>query len=222
MHAIWRFSTPARVRREVFFLSLVSLVSILLWAERFSIYRYLVPLEMIGPPVLWSTTFPWGKSFRKQWMALVSLLVLWSFWTTSTKSWRRTPWNEESHFGVEMPSWNLKPSSLVVFLERTPLGYLASSIPHTTPIVRLTPFGDPVRDPEFPGPDHNETLLGRRVRERIARTPPADIYVFAHVPPRGGVAFGTFGLAVDQATCKRFRPRLERQPIFRCQLRAVD
>src|SRR5690606_8016593 len=97
-----------RFQRSALFFSLFVGTTLFICSTSFSIYRYLVPLEILSPLIFCLFAQALGPHFvtpRVLGILIVSLLVGLSLSTTAG-NWGRRPWSEHSLVTVRMPQWN--------------------------------------------------------------------------------------------------------------------
>jgi len=126
-----RLSPQARV------VLLFGLFAYLAWMKLFSIYRYLVPLELLAPLMLWllvERLAPRAHASRiGGWLLAVTTVAVFP-----VMSWGHARWGE-SGFSARFPAF-AQPASTIVFTAHgdPPMGWLATFVPRE---VRVIPLG---------------------------------------------------------------------------------
>jgi len=131
--------------RAFAFLSVFVLAAFVVWLVVFAIYRYLIPVELIGSFLLVATVWlalrrvPWGRIML---VVLCLGLVLY----TDRPNWGRRSFAEsDTFFGVNVP--RLPDSSLVILYGHEPLAYLLPFMGAGHRFVRpQSNFTDPAHD----------------------------------------------------------------------------
>ena len=148
-------SAPAFSPRGRFLLVFFGL-AYLVWMRMFSIYRYLAPLELLLPVViwlLWRSIVPAPQAAHRLTGVMVAGLLLCA---TPTPKWGNAQWGERA-FSAEVPAFD-QPAQSVVFIAQPdpPLSWLATMFP---PQVKF--IGVDTGFPESPA-------WRRRMREAVA------------------------------------------------------
>jgi hypothetical protein len=113
---------PARVRYTLVFFG----VGYVCWMAMFGIYRYLIPLELLAPLVIWLL---WRQiAPASQWLAGVVLAAL-ALSAFPAANWGHADWAEQA-YQAEVPAF-AAPSSSIVFLAtpNPPSGWMATLFP---------------------------------------------------------------------------------------------
>ena len=126
-----RLSPQARV------VLLFGLLAYLAWVKLFSIYRYLVPLELLAPLMLWllvERLAPRAHAARIGGL----LLAITTFAVFPFATWGHVKWGETG-FSAQFPPF-AQPESTIVFTAHgdPPMGWLATFVP---PKARVIPLG---------------------------------------------------------------------------------
>lgn len=200
-------------RRHVFVLLFVAL-AYLVWMRLFSIQRYLIPLELLAPLVIWLAmhgVLRTVSTARRVAGWLVALLAVAVF---PVANWGHASWGEQS-FSAQPPAL-AAPASSVIFIahQHPPLGWLAMFMPAPARIVRLggmpesAGYVQRLRDviAERPGPHY--VMLSASKNERQAAL------------DRKLAAATTLGLTADAAGCGRLA-WLMRHVRFQASLRPL-
>jgi hypothetical protein len=186
------------------FVGVFFVASFLAWAVLYRIFRYLVPLELLGGALIVGLLVRLTPPKRIA-MALAAALLL-VVVTAKYPTWWRQKFGE--HFlTVEMPP--VKSGALVLSVAAEPMSYVLPSFPADARFVGLVSnFNDPART--------------NRLQQTIAATirdHPGPLYALAVPPGRdiGGDALATMGLA--RGECRELRTNLRVSPLELCELR---
>lgn len=180
--------------RSVFLLLFFAL-AYLVWMRMFSIYRYLVPLELLAPLVIWIVWTHIAPSARRVGGWLLALLALAVF---PIANWGHAGWSDQA-FSAEVPPFAAPAESIVFFAQPDPpSGWMAAFFP---PQVRIIALGTGM--PETP-------LWQARQQAAIAeRAGPHYLLLTAARNDRDGTrlrklaAAQWLGLTQDEAGCAR-------------------
>lgn len=118
------------------FLLAYFVVSYIVWVRLFSIYRYLAPLELLAPVMLWlllqATTTPGAARRIGGWLLLATSLYVLPFTTWGHAGWARRA------FSAETPVFS-QPAATIVFQTSpgTPMGWLAQFMPAEVTVIGL-------------------------------------------------------------------------------------
>ncbi|HYQ03215.1 MAG TPA: hypothetical protein VER96_31290 [Polyangiaceae bacterium] len=196
------------------FLAVAFVAALVLWIGLFSIYRYVVPLEMLAPCLIAALISRLELPATKLNLIAMSVCAV-CLIATRAGQWGRKPWGADL-FGFTLPPVADLEQSLVFVSGTYPLGYVAAALPPTTPMLRLEGSGDPTRNPDFPGPVGGPTGLEQVVRARIsAHTGP--MYLLARTPARADYALNAHHL-YRTSRCHDFKPYIEDRPLHLCEV----
>ena len=181
-----------------------SLVSYALWVPLFSIYRYLVPLELLSGGMIVGLVGALLRRAMARRVAIVALAAL-LLGTTRWIGWERVPFGER-YFQVAMP--RVEPNALVV-------------VGHLHPMAYAVPFFP--RDARFVSPRNNllapgqRNLLARRI-EALATEHAGPLYLLEYRadPEINDPMLARFGL--NRADCKPVGSDIDRNAMQLCQL----
>ncbi|MRW86869.1 hypothetical protein GJ698_22635 [Pseudoduganella sp. FT26W] len=131
-------------RRSVFLLLFVA-ISYLVWMRLFSIQRYLIPLELLAPIVIWLALHGVMRGLpaaRRVAWAVLALLAVTVF---PVANWGHAAWGERS-FSAQTPAL-AAPAASVIFIAQLhpPMGWMSMFMPPQARVVRLGGM------PESPG-----------------------------------------------------------------------
>jgi hypothetical protein len=189
------------------FLCVFALVSYLAWEALFSIYRYLVPLELASGLLIAFCVLRLVPDLRGA-VALVLLLSLLLAGTTRRMGWERVPF-QERYFEVAAPA--LSPAALVILTSTEPMAY---AIPFLAADAR---FVAPANGFLRPGQDDG---LARRAAAAISHHA-GPLYSMSHRKESEAAAdtlLAGFGLDRDPGSCAPIRSNLDGDAIRLCRL----
>ncbi|MFL6632558.1 MAG: hypothetical protein ACJ8HJ_09635 [Massilia sp.] len=126
----------ARLSARARFLLLFALVGYLAWMKLFSIYRYLIPIEMLAPLLVWvlvaRLAAPRAAGRIAGWVVVLATLVVFPFGT-----WGHAGWGDKA-FSAQLPAFEHPASTLVVTAHgNPPMGWLATFFPRDVRILSL-------------------------------------------------------------------------------------
>jgi hypothetical protein len=124
---------PPRIR----FLFVFFVLAFVAWMELFGIHRYLVPLELLGPLVVWLLLHRLLHEEQARivgaWTLIAISLIVFPF-----RTWGHTPWASQA-IRAELPSWPAPETSIVfTALAHPPSGWMVKLLP---PQVRVISVG---------------------------------------------------------------------------------
>ena len=182
-------------------------LSYLTWMNLFSIYRYLVPLELLAPLVLWLIAQRLRPGQPAARVVTVLLLVVIAASFLKSPSWGRAKWAGES-FRAEVPAIAQPEESMVFTVHGDPpMGWLVTMFPVRLAFVSLSSG--------FPESDVYRARVAAMVAERSG-----PLYVMVKA---GNAADGTtlqraqqvldgYGLALAPDSCRTYRAFVGRNP----------
>nr|WP_315402264.1 glycosyltransferase 87 family protein [uncultured Duganella sp.] len=185
-----------------------------LWLHLFSIYRYLVPVELLAPLALWLLLHAlMAPAAARRWGTLCLLLAACS--VASVSNWGHTRWALRA-FSVETPSLPHPEQNLVFIVHNDPpMGWL---VPFFSERLAFVSLGGGF--PESPA------YVARARAMLAARRGPFYAMLYAEAPPRkgwpdaaararaeqagrerlarGAATLEHYGLALDAASCRQY------------------
>jgi hypothetical protein len=195
---------PPAARREWRFLGAFFLASFVAWAAMYRIFRYLVPLEMVGALFIAYFLVRFARGRRVAVAVAVALAAV--VVTAKFPTWWRQRFDQQ-FFVVAMPP--VEAGALVLLVAPEPMSYVLPSFPSDARFAGLVSnFNDPGR--------------ANRLQQTIAaaigehRGP---VYALAVPPGRdeGGQALARVGL--ERASCADIVTNLRVSPLELCRLR---
>jgi hypothetical protein len=193
--------TPVR------FLGAFFIASLLAWAIVYRIFRYLVPLELLGG--IFIAHFIVQIAPRKRTaLALASAFVL-VVVTAKFPTWWRQKF-EDSFLEVAMPP--VKADALVLLVSPEPMSYVLPAFPADARFVGLVSnFNDPDR----------RNLLQQTIAAAIRQHDGA-LYALAVPPGRGVAADALAKIGLVRTACSEIRSNLRLSPLELCELRRMS
>lgn len=178
-------------------------VSFVLWAIQHSIYRYIVPLELLSGALIVGFL---AASFRSRVagiMSGVAIVVLAA--TTRYPGWSRVPFGE-AFIDVDAP--RIAADSLVLIVEDAPLSF---TIPFFDSRVRFVGARNNFNDP------WRENLLGTKTRRTIAEHSGPLYSLRFSIDPSDDV-LREYGLKTRRIACQPIRTNVAKEPPVLCEL----
>ncbi|MCC6868573.1 MAG: hypothetical protein IT522_07095 [Burkholderiales bacterium] len=202
--AVWRRPSRVVVDRRWRFLAVFLVASLAAWALLYRIFRYLVPLELLGAAFIVLFVVRWVPSRRAAWV-LVGVFVL-AVVTSKYPTWWRQRF--EDHFlTVRLPP--VEAGALVLLVAPEPMSYVLPSFPADARFVGLVSnFNDPWRRNRL------QATIAAAIAEH--RGP---LYSLAMPPGHrvGDDALAAVGL--ERAACTSIRTNLRASPLELCRVR---
>jgi hypothetical protein len=127
---------PSSLSPRARFLLVFGLVAYLLWMKLFGIYRYLVPLELLAPLMVWllveRMAAPVHAARIGGWLLAATTLAVFPF-----ASWGHASW-ASPNFGAQVPPL-AHPADTIVFTAHgdPPMGWLATFFPRDVRVIAL-------------------------------------------------------------------------------------
>jgi hypothetical protein len=200
------------------FVLVFAAVAYVLWLVLFSIWRYLLPIEMLAPVLITALVgviVPAARMRRAAMLASAALLGLIAL-TTRPADWGHVSWDREL-YGVRVPPIPRPDHALVLMAGTAPTAFMIPFFPARIPFIRLEGFSAGMWD----------TSSGLyRIGEERVRAHRHDIYVlfgFDQETSARTVA-GHFSLVFDRGGCQTIENRLQPAdapdgPVLLCLLR---
>lgn len=121
------------------YILVVIVISFVLWMKLFSIYRYLVPMELLAPLaifILCNKLLPYDKARRVSfWAIMIATLVVFA---GGIPTWGHTPWSDKP-FYVDVPELS-EPSRTTVLITEgdPPWSWLALAFPSKVAFTQIS------------------------------------------------------------------------------------
>jgi len=175
--------------------------SYFLWLRFFAIYRYIILLEMLAPTLIVAAVglFPLRRRARYLILAALCFAVL---VTARSDFLERAP-VEDPYIQVALPPIPRPDHTMVLMTGDAPMGFIAPSLPHQIPILRIDGWMVQPKD---------GTFLTRQMRRRVSQQLQAggDLYLVADATDMGRAhdALTDYGLAIRWTECQQFDTNL--------------
>ena len=195
-------------------------VSYALWLGLFSIYRYLLPLEMMTGTLLVASLVVAVRNQKVQ-AAIALPMIISILLTTRALDLGRTTFGER-FFEVQLPL--IASDSLVLLLDRQPLAYLIPFFPDDARFVG--PWWSDYLNYDFTNPRYHN-LLQQEINAAIARHHGAIYSIEVTRTAKGDAKSGpgsapatlpVYGLRHDSTDCQPIRSNLEKRNLSLCSL----
>jgi hypothetical protein len=127
---------PARLSPRARFLLVFGLVAYAAWLKLFGIYRYLVPLELLAPLMVWvlveRMAAPAHAAHIGAWIVALATLAVFPFATWGHGGWAA------ANFSARVPPI-ARPASTIVFIAHNhpPMGWLATFFPRGVRVISV-------------------------------------------------------------------------------------
>lgn len=192
------------------FLFCFAAVTYLVWLFVFSIYRYLIPLEMLAPLLIVLAIMAWPASLKiRIASAVVLLLVLQAMVNVNIA---RQPWGR-SYVNVQLPSLADPQHSMILMAGTAPMAFVIPSFPSTIPFLRV--------DGWLVWKDDYASGLAQQMRARVAQHNGPLFMLFAPLEQQRAVAAAqAYGLVMSSA-CEAIRSNIS-EPLQLCNLQQVS
>jgi hypothetical protein len=191
-------------------LSVLFLVSFVVWETIFSIYRYLIPLELLAPIVLYILV---SRVIRRRHTRPAVCLALFVVIAGAMRApdFGRLPWGED-WFGTKVPRMAESNGGLVVMTSAEPLAFVVPAFPRGMRFIHLEGIFSPT----------TETRLAAEARRIIAEHP-GPLYLLSH---RRGAAESrqtlvAYGLDAYWDRCVPVENRAD-PGVLLCEIRRID
>jgi hypothetical protein len=184
-------------KRVTLILFAFAAVSYFAWLRFFAIYRYIILLEMLAPTLIVAAIglFPWTRRTRYLTLAALCFAIL---VTARSDFLERAPL-EDPYIQVALPPIPRPDRTMVVMTGDAPMGFIAPSMPHQIPILRIDGWMVQPKD---------GTRLTREMRARVAAQlrDGGDVYLMSDATDMGRArdALADYGLAIRWTECQQF------------------
>lgn len=181
----------------------------LIWLKGFSIYRYLIVLELITPVLIILIIAYFYPQKRTVFVISIAIFALIAA-TVKPLDWWRMAWSD-NYFGIDSQALQRYENSTIVMWGDEGTGYLVPHFPPSTRFVRLR--GNM-------GVSEG-TLMRKNAEKFIAETPVDNLYIlmtdFNSKSPELGKDLAKENLEIDFQNCQPFPTKIEKYNL--CRLR---
>jgi hypothetical protein len=171
------------------------------WLKFFAIYRYIILLEMLSPLLIVAAVGLFPASRRVRYLALGGLAFV-ILVTARSDFLERAP-VEDPYVQVALPPIAHPDKTMVLMTGDAPMGFLAPSLPHQIPILRVDGWMVQPRD---------GTEITRQMKLRVSRHLQAggELYLIADATDmvRAGRVLRDYDLAIRWTECQQFDTNL--------------
>jgi hypothetical protein len=190
------FVTKASSKRpwnlEASYLLAFFCISFFLWLNIFGIYRYLVPLEILIPLILFVIITYIIRAHYSQWVALAFITLLTAINLPGAPEWGHADW-AETVYRVEPSALTMGPEPAVVYLAGQPIAWIVAAMDIQTPFIQIVP--------NFPV---SETYWQRAKMLAESRTGKSFVVFESdreQVTTRAAREMMKLGISIDENTC---------------------
>jgi uncharacterized membrane protein len=190
-----------------------TVLTFVVWIPLFSIYRYIIPLEMLAPLVCAAAVGLWPLSARVRTAIVAAMLILVTV-TAQPGTWlRRETWSEHV---VEVTAPSLPADTLVTLIGIEPLSYVIPALGPDIQVLRLQGY--------LTDPKDGDNGVNREIRRRFdAHKGPISLLYASWERQTVERVLPYFGLTVDFDACGEVQSNLKASPeewqrIFLCTL----
>ncbi|HIJ63506.1 MAG TPA: hypothetical protein HPQ04_12505, partial [Rhodospirillaceae bacterium] len=165
----------------------------LVWLKMFGIYRYLTPLEMLAPLLVFLAVdrLPAGRRTR---LGLALAVVAGLLATTRPGVWIRVPFSQRA-VEVSLPAIADPAHTAVILAGHEPLSFLLPAFPPEMRFWRI--------DSTFTNPDQPEVRFNRLMAERIREHQGPLLALFIPTERQDVTArLGQLGLTIEDSLCR--------------------
>jgi uncharacterized membrane protein len=195
------------------YLIAAAVLTFVVWIPLFSIYRYIIPLEMLAPLVCAAAVGLWPLRARTRTVVVAVMLILVTV-TAKPGTWlRREGWSEHL---VEVTAPPLPADTLVALVGIEPLSYVIPALRPDVEVLRLQGY--------LTDPKDGDNGVNREIRRRFdAHTGPISLLYAGWERETVERVLPYFGLTVDFDACGEVQSNLKPSPedwgrIFLCTL----
>jgi hypothetical protein len=184
-------------KRVTLILFAFAALSYFVWLRFFAIYRYIILLEMLAPTLIVAAVGLFPLACRTRYLILAALCFA-VLVTARSDFLERAP-VEDPYVQVALPPIPRPDKTMVLLTGDEPLGFIAPSLPHQIPILRIDGWMVQPKD---------GTGITRQMRARVAaqRRGGGDLYLIADATDMGRArdALADYGLAIRWTECQQF------------------
>jgi hypothetical protein len=175
--------------------------SYFVWLRFFAIYRYIILLEMLAPTLIVAAVGLYPLQRRSRYLILGALCF--AILVTARSDFLERAPVEDPYIQVALPPIPHPDKTMVLMTGDEPMGFIAPSLPHQIPILRIDGWMVQPKD---------GTLLTRQMRQRVTvqLQGGGDLYLIADATDMGRAhdALADYGLAIRWTECQQFDTNL--------------
>ncbi|ACK68493.1 conserved hypothetical protein [Gloeothece citriformis PCC 7424] len=188
--------------------------SYLIWQTQFSIYRYLISIELLTP-VLIVLIIGYVYPFKKQLMFISIAIFVFIIATVKPLDWWRMGW-DSNYFGIDSNSLTRYENSTIVMWGDEPTSYLVPHFPQTTRFVRIKGNAG-----------LSENTLMRKNAENYLNNAPSESLYFLERDKQDRTDekaqdLADFNLTLDSNNCSQLLTRIEGENYYLCSLKKLN
>jgi hypothetical protein len=123
---------------EVSFLVAFFCISYFLWLNMFGIYRYLIPIEILIPLLLFISINHFFKSRFSNWVAILFIGIITVANLRGVPDWSHSAWSE-AIYHIEANPLSTDPEPAAVYLVGQPLAWIIPALDIKAPFIQIAP-----------------------------------------------------------------------------------
>ena len=171
--ALKKDSSPGRLNGQARFLLTFFCISYLFWLQMFGIYRYLIPLEILIPLILFVvSSYFLGRRYAWCGLILVVAITLVNL-RGMIPDWGHSEWSDRI-YRVESGVLSDSPEPAAVYLAGQPLGWIVPALNIDAPFIQVAPRWFPVSEAYWKRA--KDLAEGRKGRRFLVWAPDASTY----------------------------------------------
>jgi hypothetical protein len=169
-------------------------IAYFLWLNIFGIYRYLIPIEVLIPLLLFIAIDYFFKLNVPRWGAVVFISLITIANLKGTPDWGRSNWSDKL-YRVESSVLTASPLPAAVYLVGQPLAWIIPALEINTSFIQLAP-NMPVTDAYW-----------KKAKDLVEGRSGKQFVIFESISPdlasRASIGLAKLGLAQDVTACHR-------------------
>jgi len=183
------------------------LVAFLLWAAQYSIYRYMLPLELLSGALIVGLMHRLVRS--RALPVVVTILALTIIGTTRWPDWGHVPFGDR---WFEVHASPIAPGAMVVLASDAPIAYMLPALSENARYVAA--YNSLIR------PEHENML--NQWAEGAIREHPGPLYSLSHDDTMASQVFAAHKLAVVPGSCTPVQTNMPGAAIQLCELARME
>lgn len=176
---------------SIFFLGFFGF-SYVLWLNIFGIYRYLIPIELLVPLLLFLAVVTFFRRETAPWGALVFIAGITAVNVRGVPDWGRSAW-ADSVYHIQQGAGLISPEPAAVYLVGQPLAWIVPALQIKSPFIQLAP-NFPMSDVYWQRAD---ALVEDREGRRVVVMESSDL----GLESLAKMGLGRLGLAMNESQC---------------------